>query len=346
MAIRQYSVMIEFCDQYTTIPWQTPIDSSVADAIVQQLKRSCCNDVIIWSVTLTPDPLNGRTMLQFYVRTTYQVEYLYPRFVEATNVSMPVTVDGYPPYYLRTADCPGNHVFIWASNWPCPKTPCQRPRVCALSSPEHWYCSCNGTLTGPNCDQRVANTIDLLPLIVIPIVLGLLLLLLLLVCCAVCCRVQPAAAATVVEEVVEEEVPAEIEERRVVRREIQETDVDDRRNEHVFQLPEQTYYHVIGRSFPVVFNDKSYARGGGGGGDRIYGSVTRRARASYGAYNADGAQMTAQSELGGLRMDRPAAAQNYYNSLGRRRPMAFNGQTFTSGPTGRSARSVLQSQPF
>jgi len=53
------------------------------------------------------------------------------------------------------------------------------------SQPRDFYCKCLEGYTGRYCESEI---IDLFPLIILPIFLGVLLLLLILLCCCICCR--------------------------------------------------------------------------------------------------------------------------------------------------------------
>lgn len=64
------------------------------------------------------------------------------------------------------------------------------------------------------------------------------------------CVQKAAVLEEVIEEVDDPKPVVEVENRSVV----------DDWSEPVRQLPEQTYYHAIGHSFPLVFNTRTYGR--------------------------------------------------------------------------------------
>jgi len=84
----------------------------------------------------------------------------------------------------------------------CPDRPCENGARCAKrgSRPMDYYCECPEGFTGRYCGKKMQ---DLLPLILLPIFLGVVLLLLILLCCCICCRgtggeqVRTPASATI-----------------------------------------------------------------------------------------------------------------------------------------------------
>jgi len=69
----------------------------------------------------------------------------------------------------------------------CPDRRCENGARCAKrgSLPTDFYCECPEGFTGRYCGKIMQ---DLLPLILLPIFLGVVLLLLILLCCCICCR--------------------------------------------------------------------------------------------------------------------------------------------------------------
>jgi hypothetical protein len=167
-------------------------------------------------------------------------------------------------------------------------------------------------------------------------------LLLLLLACCLCCRAAPKQVE-VVEEVVEEceaVAPAPKPTLKVCEP-----------DEYIKQLPEQTYYHAIGRSFPVVFNQRAFGQSTTATSEKYYGSLGKRCTVNFAGYNSTLPPAPAQSDLlptqhcsSMPRLAAVSAANNYYcTPAGKQFAVAFSPQTFTER---RNARSVLLTQPF
>jgi hypothetical protein len=279
-------------------------------------------------------------MVQFYLLTTVVpnnplgVGAILEQLVNNGSLVVSLQIDQLTAVRL-TCGCPGNKIWLWTDNAPCPTEPCANGGRCGQLAAGQWYCHCLQDWTGTYCQaQQQAATIDLLPLIVLPIVLGLLMLILLLVCCCCFCCNQQRRQVKVIEEVVEQEEP-----QPQVKETHQDAVIYD---EPIRQLPEQIYYHAIGRSFPVVFNDRTFDRNTTAASERYYGSLGKRLTVNFAGYNSIPGKPP--SETGAVTSSRPVAISNYYNSLGKQQfPVAFNSQTFNRA---RNARSVLLTQPF
>jgi hypothetical protein len=302
-------------------------DEKITEDLREELASSASIDEdSIDSLTLSRDLDTGGVLVQFYLTTSshpgdrFGDGLVLYQLVKTGNLT--INLSGQWGELWLTTDCRQAEAYLWTDNAPCPDRPCENGGRCGQRSAGDYYCHCINDWTGEYCHQR-----DFFPLFLLPVVLGILMLLLLLTCCCCMCCCSPGGArqVEVVEEV--EEVPCE--------HEIEETI----RDEHVRQLPQQTYYHAIGRSFPVVFNDRSFNRPSIANSERYYGSLGKRMTVNFAGYNS--VPHKSHSEI--VTMTPRPAESSYYDSIGRQRAMAYNGQSFGGA---RHAHSVLLNQPF
>lgn len=333
------STLIVFCEQYSSLPFNSrAVSQAVLDTIRNQLASRCfCTPpTSISSLTVAKDYKTGRVVVQFLLETIsvpgapYGAGHVLAHMINNGSLLVPVQVQGVTYFELKT-NCPGPNIFLWTDYGPCPVRPCENGAVCAKrgSSPRDYYCSCREGFTGRYCESKI---VDLSPLIILPIFFAVLMLLMLcLCCCACCCWV---AGEQIIEEVIEEEETSRVEEKFYEM------------PEPMLKLPQQTYDHMLGRSFGVAFNDRSFLRP-----DTTSSATDRYYYGSYGnrvtADDIPAIHISSRSELAGpitvtADVERSGDGDQYYRSVGRQNALAFNRHAFS----GRAARSVIRSQPF
>lgn len=344
--------MIVFCNQYSATPLSSRDVSQTAllQGIRQQLADRCyCTSAnSISSLTVAEDYASGRVVMQFLLETTsvpgapFGAGNALAFLVNNRSMIVKVPAPGaIPPFLELNSNCEGANIFLWTDGGNCPDRSCNNGARCAKrgSLPNDFYCHCmSSDYTGRYCERRIE---DLFPLIILPIFLGVLLLLLVLLCCCICCR--GAGRQQIIEEVIHE--AEEVESRRTVVEEVE----GPRFDEPASKLPLQTYNHMIGRSFGVSFNDRSFlslATATPAFDRHYYGQTGNRATTSAATvYSLPGVNRPRSALAGPITVTadvEPPRRDDYYGSAGRQKAMAFNRNAFN----GRNTRSVIHNQPF
>lgn len=269
------------------------------------------------------DPNTGRIALQFKLAANSQV---INNFNQMTSVVLmpPVMNNGTnwvpTPLTSNIVDM-GRFVYTWTDRGNCPHKPCDNGAVCGMRGVDDYFCTCPAVVTGGSGNCSYNSSTDLTWLLILAIVVALLIILLMLICCCVWCCCHHPRGGTVVEEVIEE-VPEPV--TNYVQR--------DEVYEATQQLPQQTYYHVIGQPLPFRFNA---------------GRPTSVMSAPIGRYNGGSLGRSAM----GLPMIKPSSGLGDYDSpiqSDKRYVVAYNDRTFGSAGQGLgfSAGSVLNKQPY
>lgn len=319
-----------------------PPNLDVTSSIIDQCNCGQVDGVKAQSISI--NPYTGRTVVSFDLNTNGnkanfgRAMHTIKQLVDNGSLVDYIThQDGVAAFNLTTS-CSGTQFFAWTT---CDNNPCVHGN-CVQWEGGSTKCYCTDGYSGTYCDIAPTKQIDknLLYLIIIPVVVALLALF--LTACCLCARYnrmnrqivqQPVE---IIEEVMEDEPVMQ------PSTEIVEV-IDDGRAyddmaEFKRQLPEQTYYHAIGRTFPVAFSPRAFDRTGTVSSQRYYGTVGDRLSVDMAGIN---------NTLPITKVVQPASGSqstNYYATVsGRQYPRAFNGLNFLSGDR---PRSVILTQPY
>jgi hypothetical protein len=295
-------------------------------------------------LSIGKDTNTGRVWSQFHVVTDdITIESIRQKFYNGDIYITAVIND--TVYFNVTCGkhCPGLNIYVWTDYGDCPDQPCMNGGRCGMSASGNYFCSCRLAQghVGKYCETK---PIDLTPILIVPIVIGLMMALLAALWCltGILCAPPPPAAKgpPVIEEVVKE-IPEPV--CMPVAPACHQSVIMDDWSEPARQLPEQTYYHALGTSFPLVFNTRTYSGPGSMlANQRCYGSLGRRSRLG-GALPAGMSRPTAEM-LGTLRANSSSGNSSFGTLNNKKYVVAFNDRTFQGGNYGPG--SVLHGQPY